>query len=212
MEWLLEFDKKLLLLINGWGTPSMDPLMEFFSAIPVCIPLYVIIAGLCFVPSWYGRRSFIGSRTSIDIPVWIIGLVSVLAVALCFGLTDQISLHVKNSVGRLRPCFEPALDSLIRFDLPNKAAYGFFSGHACNTFGLATITALIFKRRIYSAFIFIWAAIVSFSRIYLAKHYPLDILCGLLAGIVIAVGVYYLWKFSIGKTNACYHKKRCSAL
>lgn len=212
MDWLIELDRNLLIFLNGWGTPAVDPFMEFLSNIPVWIPLYIIIAGLCFIPKWYGKKSFLGSLPQpAAVPSWLIGLITVLAIALTFGLTDQISLHVKNTVGRLRPCFEPLLDGRIRFNQENIASFGFFSGHACNTFGLATVTALLFRRWGWSLFIYIWAAAVSFSRIYLARHYPLDILCGALAGIIIAVGVYYLWKLSVHKFNALYQKK-CSAL
>ncbi|MBL4639251.1 MAG: phosphatase PAP2 family protein, partial [Kordiimonadaceae bacterium] len=34
----------------------------------------------------------------------------------------------------------------------------------------------------YFGWMFLYAGVVSYSRIYLAKHYPLDILCGILLG------------------------------
>jgi undecaprenyl-diphosphatase len=31
-----------------------------------------------------------------------------------------------------------------------------------------------------------WAAIVSFSRIYLGVHFPIDVICGAMIGVILA--------------------------
>jgi undecaprenyl-diphosphatase len=54
---------------------------------------------------------------------------------------------------------------------------------------------------------FIWAAIVSYSRIYLAKHYPLDVICGAALGIALAICVYLIWKFALYKYEM-YRRQR----
>jgi len=53
---------------------------------------------------------------------------------------------------------------------------------------------LIFNNKKYTIFILTWAIIVSYSRIYLGVHYPLDILGGALLGGFISYLLYALSK------------------
>lgn len=188
MEHILSLDTSLLLAINGWHSPIADKIMLFFSAIPVWIPLYVIVAALMFWPRWQTLKSE-------RIPVWMTALFCIIAIAICFGFCDQASSFIKESVQRFRPGHEPALEGLVRLLEGKGGNYGFVSGHAANSFGFATITSLIFRKKPYTAAIFCWAAIVSYSRIYLAKHYPLDVICGAILGVAVAISIYLLLKY-----------------
>lgn len=49
--------------------------------------------------------------------------------------------------------------------------YGFVSGDTSNSFGFAILSTLLFKNRIYSIVVFIWATIMAYSRIYLGVHF-----------------------------------------
>ena len=188
MEHIISLDTSLLLAINGWHSPIADKIMLFFSAIPVWIPLYVIVAALMFWPRWQTLKSE-------RIPVWMTALVCIIAIAIGFGFCDQASSFIKESIQRFRPGHEPALEGLVRLLEGKGGNYGFVSGHAANSFGFATITSLIFRKKPYTAAIFCWAAIVSYSRIYLAKHYPLDVICGAILGVAIAISIYLLLKY-----------------
>ena len=99
IDWLIQLDHDITLGLNAMHTPVLDSIMLFLSSSKVWIPLYVLIAALMFIPKWYGRKSpafRLGSR----IPLWLTGLIGVLAVALCFGLTEQIT----NLVNCWRAC------------------------------------------------------------------------------------------------------------
>jgi undecaprenyl-diphosphatase len=70
--------------------------------------------------------------------------------------------------------------------------YGFVSAHAANAFSFATFSALLFRSKGYAMFIFPWACLIAYTRIYLGVHYPGDILGGALLGGLIGWGVFKL--------------------
>lgn len=196
IDWIIGLDHNITLGLNGMHTPFWDSVMLFLSAKTVWIPLYAAIAVLFFIPKWYGKKSVAFSKGA-RIPLWLTGLAGVLAVLLCFGLTEQLTNIVKNLVERPRPGWDPFLEGMLHLPEGAGGGYGFFSAHASNTFGLAILTALIFRRNWYTATMVLWAVSVSFSRIYLAKHFTSDVLCGIIAGILVAAAVYFIYKSAI---------------
>ena len=208
IEKLQQLDENILLAINGAGGSFFDHIMLFFSNIPVWIPLYVIVAAAMFFPKQLNKNSFY-RRSYLDCrqktPVWLLAIISILAIALCFGICDQLSVYIKNTVARLRPDQDPALADSIRFIAEKSSLYGFLSGHATNTFGFAILTLMIFRAKPYSIFILSWASIVSFSRIYLAKHYLSDVIGGAILGMLIGFIVFILWKLIVGKLTNRYN-------
>lgn len=84
--------------------------------------------------------------------------------------------------------------------------YGFVSSHAANTFGVAAFLSLEMRNRKMAMFLFLWAIIVSYSRIYLGVHYFGDVVCGGILGIIIGIVIayiarivvfrYVMWKYS----------------
>ena len=76
--------------------------------------------------------------------------------------------------------------------------YGFFSAHAANTFAIASFFYFSFKTRSpYFFLLFFWASIVSYSRIYVGVHFPLDIIVGGIFGIL--TGLFFA--YGINKIN-----------
>jgi membrane-associated phospholipid phosphatase len=68
-------------------------------------------------------------------------------------------------------------------------SFSFPSGHATNAFALAAFFATYYRRR--AVLLFVMAALVGYSRIYVGVHYPLDVLGGAFLGVTfgLAVGV-----------------------
>jgi undecaprenyl-diphosphatase len=73
--------------------------------------------------------------------------------------------------------------------------YGFISSHASNSFAIAVFMALLLwhKLRPMAIIMLVWAALVSYSRVYLGVHYPGDILVGGIVGAMEALLVFALW-------------------
>lgn len=174
---LAELDTSLFLFLNGLHSPFFDPVMQAFSGNVVWIPLYLFLIYLMI--KRHGLK----------------GLLLLVGVILVVTMADQFSVHLfKNVFERLRPCHNPDIQDLIH--LVNGRCggkFGFVSSHAANTFGVATFLVVWFKRKWLTVTLLIWAAVVSYSRIYLGVHYPADILCGALLGA--ACGLTVWWGF-----------------
>ena len=105
-------------------------------------------------------------------------------VVLAVIWADQISSSVlKPFVKRLRPSHVAEFKSWIHLPNGEGGLYGFCSSHAANAFAVACCIFLLTKNKSIGIPLFIWAALVSYSRIYLGVHYPLDVITGAFVGI-----------------------------
>ena len=99
---------------------------------------------------------------------------------------------------RLRPCHNLEIANLVHIVNDHCGGqYGFVSSHATNTFALAVFVGLLVKQKVswLSPALIVWAAIVSYSRIYLGVHYPGDVICGAILGAIIGKFVFMLLNF-----------------
>lgn len=185
LDKLIQADINLFIWLNSWHNDFFDPVMKFISGKMEWAPLYLILLGITIYK--YRWKS-----------IWII-----VAVVIAITLADTISSKVfKVCFERLRPSHNPDLEGIIHLvDDYKGGLYGFVSGHAANSFCLAVFFALLFRNRIFQAFILLWAVIVSYSRIYLGVHYPADILGGALLGSLVALGIYYFYQYLDRKFN-----------
>ena len=116
----------------------------------------------------------------------------IVGIVLCFLLADQGSVHLfKETVGRLRPCH--ALEEVRMFRTHCGGQYGFVSSHAANAFAIVTFLVLRYRKQTWACLLlFLWAVATCYSRAYLGKHYPGDLLCGALFGALIGLIVWWL--------------------
>lgn len=175
---LKSWDKDLFLFLNGIHSPLWDYSMTLFTLTPVWLLFYGNI--IFIIIKKHGKKS----------------LFVFVAVALMILFADQFSGILKHTVQRLRPSNDPALSSLVHVFFNKGGLYGFVSAHAANTFAIATFTSLFFRNRRYTLFIFPWAMVISYSRIYLGVHYPGDVLCGAMIGVGVGVGIFKLLNYA----------------
>jgi len=126
-------------------------------------------------------------------------------MALCLLIGDAgIDWGFKRVINRPRPLeTEPNLRVVtvhqITPSVPRVVARGrsFTSGHACNNVALAMVGCAIFGWRAW--FLWPWALLVSYSRVYCAAHYPSDILGSWIVAIVysyfILKGAEWAWRW-----------------
>jgi undecaprenyl-diphosphatase len=178
LDWLLLF------FINGSHTSFWDSFNLIISNKYTWIPLYFILLIIFIIK--------LG---------WKNGLLVILGAVVCYVCTEMISAKIfKPWFARPRPCHT---DLGMQLWLPNDhcgGAYGFVSTHAANTMGLAIYCIRVFTKKIKgplaSVFILVllmYAFLNGFSRIYLGVHYPSDVICGALLGMVVGLLVYWIW-------------------
>ncbi len=180
IEYLQALDTKWFLFLNSLHSPFWDSVMWYISATATWIPLYLIIV------------AFVIKKLRWN--AWL----TLIFFALLVLLADQSSVHLfKNVFERLRPCHNPAISELVH-TVNDKCGgkYGFVSSHAANTFALAVFLVFFFKNKSVSIAIVLWAAIVSYSRIYLGVHYLFDVLAGALLGSIIGFLTIKLYEYS----------------
>ena len=167
-----KIDYHLFTKMNGqWHNSFFDVFFPFIREPTVWVPFYfflVVFVVLNFkVKGWF----------------WVLFL---LFNAM---MSDYVSSTlIKENFFRLRPCHDPVLSGNIRFLVaycPQSSS--FTSSHAVNHFAAAMFIFTTFKKSVSSkwAFLFLWAAAISYAQVYVGVHFPFDILCGAVLGVIL---------------------------
>ena len=185
MEEIILEDKQAMIFLNNLGSSTFDPFWILVSEKWFWIPLYVIF--LYFLYKNFNKKSL---------------FYILLFVALGITASDQIANIFKFGFERLRPCHDPSLEGLLR-EVKCGGKFGFYSAHSSNSFFVATYLTILLGKKIKQLpyFLFVWAAIVAYSRVYLGMHFPGDIIIGAIMGILLALFFGTLAKKVIKKSE-----------
>lgn len=193
MEELIQFDKQLLLLLNGSDSLFMDSLMTTLTNAKTWIPLYLSLF-------------YVVLKSNATVRDVLLILAAAGACVLLAGTIDDTI--VKPLVGRWRPGRDPEIGLLVdTVDGYRGGKYGFFSAHASNTFSIALFFSLLMRQRLFTIFMVSYSLINCYTRLYLGVHYPGDITVGLLWGALVGWGVYKV--YCRLTTPAVYTRQLC---
>lgn len=176
----LPLERDLFFALNGSESTFWDNVMWAFTGRFVWIPIIVFILFSLFY------------KTS-----WKQALLILLMLVVVGALCDQISSSfLKPFFQRFRPTHHPDYQHLV--DIVNDyrgGQFGFVSGHATNSFGIASFLSLVYQRKwLITNVLFFWAIVNSYSRIYLGVHFISDIIAGALLGMAIGYLMYKTYR------------------
>ena len=165
IEWITQIDYSILLFIQehlrfDWLT---GPLV-FISHLGNSGWFWIALCILLLIPK---RTRAIG----------LCGLIALLIGALITNVC------LKNWVARIRP-YEQFAD--LKLLLETQRDFSFPSGHACSSFAAAYAIYHIADKPMKKLGIFslILASVIAWSRLYVAVHFPTDVLGGILIGLL----------------------------
>lgn len=182
---VLPLDLDLQLLLNQqWRLAALDVVLPVFS---MRAALFVLLAGLLV---W--RSALLGKGQVIYFIILVLAM----------GVTDLTCNAVKQSVGRMRPqhaitgTYYQESGQWLRlpagYTHDRDTGNSFPSAHAANSMA-AAVLAMCFWPRVRRG---LWALplVVGWSRVYLGKHYPLDVLAGWMLGAMLGWCFWQAWK------------------
>jgi membrane-associated phospholipid phosphatase len=165
-------DYYLFSLVNGkWHTSFLDELVPFIREPTFWVPFYFFLATFAVInfkrKGWYWVLTFAVTAISSDF------------------ISSRL---IKGTFFRVRPCHNMYLASSIRFLVsycPESSS--FTSSHAVNHFTAAMFIFTTFKDTLSRKWglIFLWAFAVAYAQVYVGVHFPFDVFCGSLVGLVI---------------------------
>jgi membrane-associated phospholipid phosphatase len=166
-----------------WTSPFFDNIFPYLREAEIWVPFYLFL--LVFITLNFGKKGW----------WWASSLIFTAIVS------DLVSSHLmKELVFRLRPCQDQLWADTIRI-LVNycPASSSFTSSHACNHFALANFIFLTLGRTSrWWGLIYFWAFLISYAQIYVGVHYPADVFCGAVIGLLIGYTTSRLFRLQFG--------------
>ncbi|MEO6684268.1 MAG: phosphatase PAP2 family protein [Ginsengibacter sp.] len=169
---ILRLDYEAFYKVNEqWHNSFFDTVLPFIREPSIWIPFY-------FFMLLFGLINF-----KLRGVYWVVFFI------ITAMLSDYISSSIiKENFTRLRPCREPFLVDQVRFLVsycPRSSS--FTSSHAVNHFAISMYIFTTFKKSLSPkwALMFLWAFAISYAQVYVGVHFPLDVICGALVGLII---------------------------
>jgi len=185
LDKIIEWDQELFLYLNSKNIPWLDPVMLVLSSYEGWILACIVMGAFIYVKSKSWK------------------ITTCIAFLLSIAMSGLLTNLVKFIVARPRPIHNEAWEGAIHAIEEYSTSTSFFSSHSATTFTMAVFFFLFVSRnklnRIYGFLAIVWATVVAYSRIYLAKHYPVDVTVGILFGILMGIVGYKVFEYYVDK-------------
>ena len=189
----IRWDWGLFEMLNFDGPAWLDSAMIAVSGIKMWIPLYILI--IYIIWRRYGWRGIVALLVAMGVAIGISDI-----VAGIFKHQGVFANLLPDFPARLRPMHSEGLDF---------AANGYYTGYVNGTVSAhtATIVAIAMisiygvRRMWFTLAMSVIALLICYSRIYLACHFPQDILLGMCVGAVAGLCGILLFKSVIKLTT-----------
>ena len=182
----ITWDWALFEALNFDGPAWLDTTMLLVSGIKIWTPIYLLI--IYMVWRRYSWRGVVAMLVAIGVAIGFADIVSGIFKqhGLLGGLWPEFP-------ARLRPMYTEGVEAFTN-GYGRAALCGSVSGHAATIVAIALLSSLVISKRWFTLVIWFVALLVCYSRIYLACHFPQDILLGTLLGLLSALIGWYLFK------------------
>ena len=179
------FDYRLFSKLNGqWHTPFLDEFIPFVREPFVWMPFYFFL--------------ILFATINFKIRGWLWSLFFILNAMISDYVSSTI---IKDHFIRIRPCHDPAIANTIRFLVsycPESSS--FTSSHAVNHFAATMFIFTTFRKAVSPkwAYLFIWALLISYAQVYVGVHFPFDVFCGAIVGLILGYILAKIFNTKIG--------------
>ncbi|SDL09803.1 undecaprenyl-diphosphatase [Maridesulfovibrio ferrireducens] len=184
----------------------------FFATQPLDMKLF-IFANQIFRKSWLDQIMPLISSAAL---LWVIILAAtaygiykkgpkilivMLVIIASMGVADFSTGLIKKTIGRVRPVNSLPLTYFredgqwqrrpLDFKPLKEKGNSYPSAHAANSMAFALMCMFFFRK--LRPWMILLPLAVGYSRLYLGKHFPTDVLAGWVVGICVAISVWLIW-------------------
>lgn len=185
LEKIYEIDHAILLYIQeNIRVDVLNPIMQGIS-LSVNLGLLWVLIGLLLL--CFKKTRLIGAV-----------VLSSLLVGLCIN-----NVLIKHLVARARP-YDTYSDLFPIIAKPSDTSFA--SGHTTASFAAAGVLVRFLNKPLCTVVVG-YAVLVGFSRLYVGVHYPTDVLCGCIIGLLGSLLVYHIYskKFDLKEYRLVKH-------
>lgn len=165
MEWEFAF---LDFIQNNIANPVLDFVAVFISSFGTMSILWVVLT-ITFLIVKKTRR---------------LGYAMIIAFVLTFLIGNCI---IKPIAARTRPY---DINTAIQLIVRPEHDYSFPSAHTFFAFSSATVIFIRYRKA--GVFFLIFAVLMGLSRMYLYVHFPTDVICGAIFGVIVGIAAHFL--------------------